>query len=53
MKNFNIFIGVFFTVYFLQTININAGELNDDTVLASVNGEDIAEVTWRDSSKTM
>lgn len=41
MKNFNIFVGVFFTVYFLQTININAGELNDETVLASVNGEDI------------
>lgn len=41
MKNFNFFTGVFFTVYFLQTININAGELNDDTVLASVNGEDI------------
>lgn len=41
MKNFNFFKGVFFTVYFLQTININAGELNDDTVLASVNGEDI------------
>ena len=41
MKNFNFFTGLFFTVYFLQTININAGELNDDTVLASVNGEDI------------
>ena len=41
MKNFNFFTGVVFTVYFLQTININAGELNDDTVLASVNGEDI------------
>ena len=41
MKSLNVFLRAVFAIYFCQTLSAFAEELNDNTVLVLVNGEEI------------